>query len=140
MKLQLPKIIRKTPLAAAMAATLLVASAAHADPESGKLVLAGYSDAADGELLLAGNYAAVIQKLTTQSFRDDEDKVAASTNLCVAYVASGHLNEAHNACDKAITMARLDEYGATLQEHRAYADALSTAYANRAVLSKLSGK
>jgi hypothetical protein len=139
MKLQLPNLIRKTPLAAAVAATLLVASAAHADPESGKLVLAGYTDAADGEQLLAGNYAAVIQKLT-QSFSADEDQVAASTNLCVAYVASGRLNEAHSACDKAITMARLDEYGATLQEHRAYADALSTAYANRAVLSKLSGE
>jgi hypothetical protein len=139
MKLQLPNLIRKTPLAAAVAATLLVASAAHANPESGKLVLAGYTDAADGEQLLAGDYAAVIQKLT-QSFTEDEDQVAASTNLCVAYVASGRLNEAHSACDKAITMARLDEYGATLQEHRAYADALSTAYANRAVLSKLSGE
>jgi hypothetical protein len=140
MKLQIPNLIRKSPLAAAVAATLLVAAAAHADPESGKLVLSGYTDAADGEQLLAGNYAAVIQKLTTQSFRDDENKVAASTNLCVAYVASGRLNEAHNACDQAITMARLDGYGATLLERRAYADAVATAYANRAVLSKLSGE
>jgi Tetratricopeptide repeat len=140
MKLQLPKLIRQTPLAAAVAATLLVASAAHADPESGKLVLAGYTDAADGEQLMAGNYAAVIQKLTSSKFTIDEDKVAASTNLCVAYVASGHLNEAHNACDEAITMARLDDYGASLEERRAHADAVSTAYANRAVLNKLSGQ
>jgi predicted signal transduction protein with EAL and GGDEF domain len=140
MKLQLPMLIRKMPLAATVAATLLVAAAAHANPESGKLVLAGYTDAADGEQLLAGDYAAVIQKLTAHSFNDDQDKVAASTNLCVAYVASGHFNEAHNACDEAITMARFEKHGATLQELRAHDDEVSTAYANRAVLNKLSGK
>ncbi len=53
MKLQSIKRAR-IPLAAALAATVLVASAAHATA-SGKLVLSGFEDAADGEQLLAGD-------------------------------------------------------------------------------------
>jgi hypothetical protein len=138
MKLQLLKSVR-LPLAA-VAASLLVASAAHADVESGKLVLAGFTDAADGEQLLAGDYAAVIQKLAPHSRDFNADTVAASTNLCVAYVAAGHLEAAHSACDEAIKMARLDQSSVPLLERIARQDPLSIAYANRAVLSKLSGE
>ena len=140
MKLQKPKSTRYLPLAAALAATLLVTSAAHADVESGKLTLSGYIDAADGAQLIAGNYAAVIGKLAPHRADFTEDEVAASTNLCVAYVAAGQLDAAHGACDEAIKMARLDQSGLTLTERLSHQDALSLAYANRAVLSKLSGK
>jgi tetratricopeptide (TPR) repeat protein len=140
MKLQPLKNRRYKPLAAAVAATLLVVSVAHADPESGKLTLAGFVDAAAGTALLAGDYAAVIDKLAPHSIAFDADEVAASTNLCVAYVAMGRLDEAHDACDEAIKIARMDQRGATLQEHLAYENAVAVAYANRAVLTKLSGE
>lgn len=140
MKLQLMKSVQRLPLAAAVATTLLMASAAHADVESGKLVLAGFTDAADGDQLLAGDYAAVIQKLAPHTAEFSNDEVAASTNLCVAYVAAGHFDAAHAACDEAIKMARLDEFSRTLAERISHQDPLSIAYANRAVLTKLSGQ
>ncbi|HEX3838232.1 MAG TPA: hypothetical protein VHW25_14810 [Steroidobacteraceae bacterium] len=139
MKLQLLKSLRHVPLAAAVAGTLLVASAAHADAESGKLVLSGYSDAAAGEQLLAGDYATVIQKLAPHATDFNVNEVAASTNLCVAYVASGRLDEAHDACNEAIKLARLDDF-TPVQERLAHQDPLSIAYANRAVLTRLSGQ
>ena len=138
MKLQLLKSAR-IPLAAVLAATVLAASAAHAAPAD-KLVLAGFVDAADGEQLLAGDYATVIQKLAPHSIAFQADEVAASTNLCVAYVASHELDKAHEACDEAIAMARLMDRGVTFQDHLAREDVLSVAYANRAVLTRLSGK
>jgi hypothetical protein len=139
MKLQTLKNLRK-PLAAAVAATLLVGSVAHADTEPGKLKLAGFVDAAEGTELIAGDYAAVIDKLAPHSFAFDADEVAASTNLCVAYVAMGRLDAAHDACDEAIKIARMDQRGGTLQERMAYEDAVAVAVANRAVLTKLSGE
>ena len=140
MKLQTLKSLRFKPMVAAAAATLLVTGVAHADVESGKLVLAGFIDAAEGTELIAGNYADVITKLAPHAIEFNTDQVAASTNLCVAYVATGRLGEAHGACDEAIKIARLDQLEAPLAERLAYEHALSIAYANRAVLTKLSGK
>ena len=137
MNLQILKSMR-VPLAAA--ATLLVASAAHADVEAGKLTLSGYIDAAAGEQLMAGYYGAVIDKLAPHKSEFTVDEVAASTNLCVAYVASGKFDQAHQACDEAIRIARLNQFDETLVERLAHQDHLSIAYANRAVLSKLSGQ
>jgi hypothetical protein len=135
-----PQLLKRIPLAVTMAAALLVASAAHADVESPKLVLSGFTDAAAGTQLMSGNYTAVIQKLAPHSQEFNADEVAASTNLCVAYVATGRLDEAHDACDEAIKLARLDQVSNSLTERLSKQDALSLAYANRAVLSKLSGE
>jgi hypothetical protein len=140
MKLQTLKNVRCKPLAAAVAATLFAISVAHADTESPKLKLAGFVDAAEGADLMAGNYAAVIAKLAPHSGAYLEDEVAASTNLCVAYVATGRLDNALEACDEAIRMARLDERGHTLEDFRNHEDVLEHAYANRAVLAKLAGE
>ena len=140
MKLQTLKNLCSRPLGIAVAATLLLASAAHADTEAPKLKLAGFVDAAEGIELIAGDYATVIEKLAPHSFAFDADEVAASTNLCVAYVAMGRLDEAHDACDEAIKIARLDQRGGTLQQRIAYEDAVAVAVANRAVLTKLSGE
>jgi hypothetical protein len=139
MKLQIVKGIR-VPLTAALGATLLAASAAHADVEAGKLTLSGYIDAAAGVQLMAGNYAAVITQLAPHTTDFTADEVAASTNLCVAYVATGKFDEAHNACDEAIKIARLDVIGGSMVERLSHQDSLSVAYANRAVLTKLSGE
>jgi hypothetical protein len=130
----------KLQLLAAMAGTLLLTSAAHADVEAGKLVLSGFTDAAAGQQLLAGDYTAVIQKLAPHAADFNVNEVAASTNLCVAYVASGRLDEAHNACNEAIRLARLDDIDVPYLERLAHQDPLSIAKANRAVLSKLSGQ
>jgi hypothetical protein len=140
MKLQLPKSIHHVPLVAALAGALLIAAAAPADAASDKLVLTGFTDAAAGEQLMAGNYAAVIAKLAPHAADFDANEVAASTNLCVAYVASGHLDEAQRACNEAIMTARLEASDGSLSERLAHQDAVSVAYANRAVLSKLSGQ
>jgi len=141
MKLQSLKNVRCRSLAAAVAATLFVASVAHADVEAGtKLKLAGYIDAAEGSQLMAGKYDDVINKLAPHTIAFASDNVAASTNLCVAYVAVGRLNDAHGACDEAIVLARNDMSGRTLEERMAHEDALSIAVANRAVLAKLAGQ
>jgi hypothetical protein len=142
MKLQTLKSMRCKPLAIALAATFVLTSIAHADTESGKLKLSGYIDAAAGEQLIAGNYAAVITELTQHSADFKADQVAASTNLCVAYVAIHQLDAAHGACDEAIKMAREDQPASNMDllERMAHQDALSVAYANRAVLTKLSGE
>jgi hypothetical protein len=55
-------------------------------------------------------------------------------------VASGRLDEAHSACNEAIKLARLDDIDVPYLERLAHQDPLSIAYANRAVLTKLSGK
>jgi hypothetical protein len=140
MKLQSLKNLRCKPLAAAVAATLLVSSTAHAAAHSTKLTLAGFTDAAEGTQLLAGDYTTVIAKLAPHSIEFSLDEVAASTNLCVAYVATGHLDAARGACDEAVKMAKLEDSGVSLAERLAHEDALSIAYANRAVLDKLSGE
>jgi carbohydrate-selective porin OprB len=140
MKLQLLKSIRHVSLAAALAGALLIAAAAPADAASDKLVLTGFTDAAAGEQLMAGEYATVIEKLGPHAADFHANEVAASTNLCVAYVASGHLDEARHACNEAIMTARLEESDGSLSERLAHQDALSVAYANRAVLTKLSGQ
>jgi hypothetical protein len=139
MKLQTLKSSRCKPLAAATAAMLLIAAAAHADEKSSKLTLIGYTDAAAGAQLAAGDYGAVIDKLAPHTMDFTADELAASTNLCVAYVAVGKLDAAHNACDEAITMARLGQFGVSLTDRLTHQDPLSIAYANRAVLTKLSG-
>lgn len=127
-------------LIAACASTLLISAAARADAEPGKLTLSGYIDAAAGEQLIAGHYSAVIEKLVPHMSEFTADEVAASTNLCVAYVAAGELAEAHVACDDAVAMARLEQSEENPPERLAHRDALAIAYANRAVLSKLSGE
>ena len=138
MKLQTLKSTRYKPLAAATAAMLLVAAAAHADEKTSKLTLIGYTDAAAGAQLAAGDYAAVIDKLAPHTLDFTVDELSASTNLCVAYVAIGKLDAAHDACDEAIAMARLGQF-VSLEDRLTHQDPLSIAYANRAVLTKLSG-
>jgi hypothetical protein len=139
MKLQTLKSTRCKPLAAATAAMLLVAAAAHADEKSSKLTLVGYTDAAAGAQLAAGDYAAVIDKLAPHTTEFTVDELAASTNLCVAYVAVGKLDAARDACNEAIAIARLGQFGVSLLDRMTHHDPLSIAYANRAVLTNLSG-
>jgi len=138
MTLHFTKTARPALLAAL--ATALTASAAHAAEPSKPLVMSGFADAAAGEELMAGNYAAVIRALAPHGVQFDKDEVAASTNLCVAYAASGQLEQARKACEEAITMARTDEPGITLTERVAHQDALGLAFANRAVVTRLSGE
>jgi hypothetical protein len=138
MKLQTLKSTRCKPLATATAAMLLIAAAAHADEKTSKLTLIGYTDAAAGAQLAAGDYAGVIDKLAPHTIDFTVDELSASTNLCVAYVAIGKLDAAHDACNEAIAMARLGQF-VSLEDRLTHQDPLSIAYANRAVLTKLSG-
>lgn len=137
-------------LGAAAAAALLAgahAGPAHAGPipagpahpgaADHKLVLSGYEDDAAGAQLLAGRYGAVIEKLAHHGRAFTDDEVAASTNLCVAYIMTAKWDAAHAACDEAIALASLDVPQPGALSLRAHNEQIALAYSNRAVLQWL---
>ena len=122
------------------AAAVLAVSAAHAaDP--GKLALSAYSDGVAGAEVMSGDYGAAITKLAPHGIAFYTDAVSASTNLCVAYVATGQLTQAKAACDEAVRVAQLDLTGVSPLERLERVDsALALAQSNRAVLGKLTDR
>ena len=124
-------------LAGIAAAALLAVSAAHAGDQD-KLALSAYSDGAAGEYVMAGEYAAAISKLAPHGLAFYADAVTASTNLCVAYVATHQFAQAKAACDEAVHVAKLDLAVIPPLERLGRRDAaLSLAQSNREVLSRL---
>ena len=122
---------RAAPLAAL--AALLVASAARADSDAHKLMLSGYEDTAAGPSLMAGRYDAVIKALGAHGVSYQHDVVAASTNLCVAYIVTHQWAAADPTCDAAVEAAK-PAVGATLFERKQHDESVALAYSNRAVL------
>lgn len=120
-----------------IAAVALAAGAAHADAGSGKLTVAGYTDAGAGMMLAAHDYEGVIDKLAGHTPAFSADPVAASTNLCVAYIAMDRLGDARMACDEAVQRAKDDYAGYTLADRKSHDAAVALAEANRATLAKL---
>jgi len=125
---------------AAVLAALLGSGAAHAAQAHGKLVLSAYADRAAGESLLAGRYGEVIARLGARGVEFASDAVAASTNLCVAYVMTRQWNAAHAVCDEAVERARLDAAELTIYARELHAEEVALAYSNRAVLEWLSDR
>ena len=122
---------RAAPLAAL--AALLVASAARADSDAHKLMLSGYEDTAAGPSLMAGRYDAVIKALGARGPSYQHDPIAASTNLCVAYIVTHQWEAADATCDAAVEAAK-PAVGATLFERKQHDESVALAYSNRAVL------
>ena len=122
------------------AATILAISAAHADTPAGKATLSGYmatSDIVTGALLASHDYDALIGRLAPHGAAFNDDEVAASTNLCVAYAATHQLGEARAACDEAVKVAKADESGITLADHKMHDQALALALANQSVVARM---
>jgi hypothetical protein len=120
-----------------IAAGCLLGSTASADASAGKIVLSGYADGVGGESLMAGDYAAIIGKLGAHGVGFSLDPVAASTNLCIAYIMTHAWDKADGACDAAVRVAKLDQPTGTLYERAAHDRQVAIAYSNRAVLHSL---
>ncbi len=136
MKIQ--TIVRGALIAAAT--TVLVTGPAHADTESGKLLVSAYSFTADSVsdmMLDKHDYEGVIERLAPHLFAFSSDAVASSTNLCVAYAAMHRVYEARQACEEAVTIAKADQAGISLADHKAHDQAVALALANQAAVAKM---
>lgn len=123
--------------AASAYASAARAADAHAPAAHPKMVLSAYVDAAQGWTLLTGHYATVIAALGSHGGLFKQDELAASTNLCVAYIMMRKWSEAHPACDEAIRFAKLE----VVEPPQFAADdrglRIAVGYSNRAVLEWL---
>ena len=120
----------------ALMAALAVAAVAHADGSS-KAQLTAYQESPGWAAIARGDYAATVSELGSHGAPFWKDRVAASTNLCVAYVMSHQWETAHSACDMAISLASREPTDTTLFGRRRHDEALALAYSNRAVLKWL---
>jgi len=118
-------------------AALMLSAQAHATDGQHKSVLTGYEDGPAGTSLLAGDYESVMVRLGGHSVLFKRDAVAASTNLCVAYIMSRAWDAAHAACDEALALARLDASSFLPHSHKDRDQEVAIAYSNRAVLYRL---
>ncbi|HTX24815.1 MAG TPA: hypothetical protein VMD03_09170 [Steroidobacteraceae bacterium] len=129
-----------TALGALVLGSTMFGATAHADVAAHKLVLSGYADGAEGEHLLAGKYAAVIERLGAHGAAFAGNEVAASTNLCVAYIMTHSWKAADGTCDEAVREARLDLPDPTIAARLTRNEEVAIAYSNRAVLKMLEGR
>jgi hypothetical protein len=97
-------------------------------------MLSGYEDAAAGPSLIAGRYSSVIKALASHGALYQHEPAEASTNLCVAYVATHQWEAADTECDAAVVAAKLAVGGAMLFERKQRDEEVALAYSNRAVL------
>lgn len=140
MKRLLESITTSRPLRIAALASMCLAASAHAEAEHKGMTLFAYMDAAEGANLLAGRYGAVVGVLGSHGVRFKEDEVAASTNLCVAYVMTHRWDAADPVCDEAIRLANLEmreSLGLGADAHDEHDEHVAIAYSNRAVLEWL---
>jgi hypothetical protein len=123
----------------ALAAALLVGSAAHAADEPRTFQLTAFSNSAAGESLASGDYNTALLELNTHVHSLDAD--AATTNRCVAYTVTRQLEAARVACDSAVREAQqsISSLPVSMTWARSdYRDYLALAYSNRAVLNWIS--
>jgi hypothetical protein len=130
-----PRMLRLAVLAA-----LLGAATARADESAPKATLTAYVDGAGGASVMAGDYAGAIKQLSPYGVRYAQDVVAASTNLCVAYIMTQQWQAAQTLCDQALQTARLNSSSMPLYSRRDYEQTVAVAYSNRAVLQWLENR
>ena len=123
--------------AAGAYAPAMQAADAPASVAQPKMVLSAYVDAADGENLLAARYDAVIATLGSHGQHFKQDALAASTNLCVAYIMMHRWGEANPACDEAVQFAKLELPEMAQFPFHSHDVHVAAAYSNRAVLESL---
>jgi hypothetical protein len=120
----------------ALAATLLVGSAAHAADEPRTFQLTAFSNGAAGESLASGDYNTAVRELKVHTNSLDPD--SATTNRCVAYTVTRQMEAARSACDTAVRDAQqaISSLPVSMTWARSdYRDYLALAYSNRAVLN-----
>jgi len=127
-------------LQVALAAALLAGSAAHAADQPRNFELAAFSNTLAGDSLVRGNYDAAFQQLTIDAHSFTASSAALATNRCVTLIMTHKFEEAHNACDAAVSAAKLDIVSAPTSmtwARQEFRDYLALAYSNRAVLDYL---
>jgi len=129
--------LRRKSRTLAMLASLTLTAAARAEAPAHKLMLAGYIDAPGGRTLIAGDYQGVIEQLSAHGFAYQTNLVAASANLCVAYIVTRQWRDADTTCDQAVASARLQLTDTSLWGKRDRDEQMALAYSNRAVLHRL---
>jgi hypothetical protein len=125
----------------AFAAALLAGSAAHAAEQAHSFVLTAFSNGAAGQSIVTGDYDAALKQLDSKSRTATLDTDSISTNRCVAYSVTKHLDAAQSACDAAIRDAQQEIANLPVSmswARRQYRDYLALAYSNRAVFNWLS--
>jgi hypothetical protein len=126
----------------AAAASLIFASAVtQAAEPAARPVLTGYSNTVGGNQLVAGEYSAMVAEVARTKELPTVTAAAYSTNLCVGFIASRQMKEAHKACDAAVRAAKRERTQLSswmVSSRQAYNEQIAIAYANRAVLHYLS--
>jgi hypothetical protein len=123
----------------ALAAALLVGSAAHAADAPHTFELTAFSNGTGGASLLSGNYNSAIEELGAGARKLDGETL--STNRCVAYAVTHQIQAARAACDMAVREAQQQITSLPISMSWArteYREYLALAYSNRAVVDWMS--
>jgi hypothetical protein len=124
----------------AFAAALLAGSAAHAADQPRNFELAAFSNTLAGDSLVRGNYDTAFQQLATDAHSFTASPSTLATNRCVTLIMTHKFEEAHTACNAAISAARLEIITLPVSmtfARQEFRDYLALAYSNRAVLNYL---
>ncbi|HEY8520501.1 MAG TPA: hypothetical protein VIN61_10495 [Gammaproteobacteria bacterium] len=95
------------PLLVSALCTLALGASIEADAAEAGYEMISYLDVPGGAALAAGDYPRAIE-VSSRIARTGhiERRLAATTNLCVAYTVTRHLEEAAAACERAVTLAK----------------------------------
>jgi|KBSMisStaDraftv2_1062788.scaffolds.fasta_scaffold59649_3 hypothetical protein len=124
----------------AVAAALLTGSAAYAADQPRNFELAAFSNIPTGDSLVHGNYDSALQQLAIDAHSLTASPATVATNRCVTLIMTHKFEEAHTACDTAVSAARLEIVTMPVSmnwDRQQFRDYLALAYSNRAVLDYL---
>jgi len=124
----------------AFAAALLAGSAAQAADQPHNFELAAFSNTLAGDSLVRGNYEAAFQQLAIDEHSLTASPATIATNRCVTLIMTHKFEEAHTACNAAVSAARLEIVSMPVSvawARQEFRDYLALAYSNRAVLDYL---
>ncbi len=124
----------------AFATALLAGSAAHAADQPRNFELAAFSNTLAGDSLVHGNYDAAFQQLAIDAHSLTASPATIATNRCVTLIMTHKFEEAHAACNAAVSAAKLEIVTMPVSmtwDRQEFRDYLALAYSNRAVLDYL---
>lgn len=136
------KLGRRLPLTAGLIAAL-VAGAAFAAERDSAYTMTVIHDAYFGKKVISGDYRAAIDRIRP---KDDGSTASfeAHTNLCVAYVKAGEIEQAEPACDMAVEAARKQADRASKfapsYDEQSWREYQAVALSNRGVLHAVAGQ
>lgn len=124
----------------AFAAALLAGSAARAADQPRNFELAAFSNTLAGDSLVHGDYEAAYQQLAIDEHSFSASPSTIATNRCVTLIMTHKFEEAHTACNSAVSAAKLEIVSLPVSvswARQEFRDYLALAYSNRAVLDYL---